>query len=46
MPSVAITPRNRKTNIIPMGIRRQNSDWRFGMTTGEIAFMNLPTDQG
>jgi hypothetical protein len=21
---------------------RQNSDWRFGMTTGEMAFMNLP----
>jgi hypothetical protein len=28
--------------IIPIGIRCQNSDWRFGMTTGEIAFMNLP----
>jgi hypothetical protein len=32
--------------IIPIGMRRQNSDWRFGMTTGEIAFMNLPEGSG
>jgi hypothetical protein len=36
MLSETIAPRKKNTSIIPMGIRRQNSDCRFGMTTGEM----------